>query len=180
MRRALLIVAALLALLSSSVFAQTDKLVNISYDPRSDSLFFRQMQQRMAEIRKEENRPTVALVLAGGGAKGAAHIGVLKYLEEKGIPIDFVAGTSMGGLMGGFYALGYSAADIDSIVRSIDWNTMMSDNIPMGYYTYTRKMYKSTYVIDIPFTKLEFLKSLPSGVLYGLNVYTVTAQESLL
>ena len=179
MRKALLIVAALLALLSGSVFAQTDKLVNISYDPRSDSLFFRQMQQRMAEIRKEENRPTVALVLAGGGAKGAAHIGVLKYLEEKGIPIDFVAGTSMGGLMGGFYALGYSAADIDSIVRSIDWNTMMSDNIPMGYYTYTRKMYKSTYVIDIPFTKLEFLKSLPSGVLYGLNVYNMMSSLSV-
>ena len=144
MRKKVLIFFALLALGLGSAFAQTDKLVNISYDLKGDSVFFSQMHKRMAEIRKKEHRPTVALVLAGGGAKGASHIGVLKYLEEKGIPIDFVAGTSMGGLMGGLYALGYSATEIDTIVRSIDWNVMMSDNIPMGFYTYTRKMYKGT------------------------------------
>ena len=84
-----------LTLFSVIAWGQTDKLVNISYDPHADSVFFEQMQQRMEQIRKTENRPTVALVLAGGGAKGAAHIGVLKYIDEKGIPIDFVAGTSM-------------------------------------------------------------------------------------
>ena len=152
-------------------------MVNVSYDPKGDSVFFAAMQKKMAEIRK--TRPTVALVLAGGGAKGAAHIGVLKYLEEKGIPVDFVAGTSMGGLMGGLYAMGYSATEIDSIVRSIDWNVMMSDNIPMDFYTYTRKMYKGTYVLDIPFTRLDFLKSLPSGVLYGLNVYNMLSALSV-
>ena len=110
------------AFLSPSLVAQEFGLVNVSYDPKGDSVFFAEMQQRMAEIRK--SRPTVALVLAGGGAKGAAHIGVMKYLEEKGIPIDFVAGTSMGGLMGGLYSMGYSAKEIDSIVRSIDWNVM--------------------------------------------------------
>lgn len=137
------------------------------------------MQKRMAEIRKKEGRPTVALVLAGGGAKGTAHIGVLKVLEEKGIPVDFVAGTSMGGLMGGLYAMGYSAVEIDSIVRSIDWNVMMSDNIPMEYYTYTRKDYKGTYLMDIPFDGMQFLKSLPSGVLYGLNVYNMLSALSV-
>lgn len=162
-----------------TVPAQTDKLVNISYDLKGDSVFFSQMQQRMAEIRKNENRPTVALVLAGGGAKGSAHIGVLKYLEEKGIPVDFVAGTSMGGLMGGLYALGYSATEIDSIVRSIDWNVMMSDNIPMGFYSYTRKMYKGTYILDIPFTQLHFKENLPSGVLYGLNIYNMMSALSV-
>ena len=165
-------------LLSVNVlFAQKYELVNISYDPQGDSVFFTQMQSRMAEIRK--TRPTVALVLAGGGAKGASHIGVLKYLEEKGVPVDFVAGTSMGGLMGGLYAMGYSAAEIDTIVRSIDWNVMMSDNIPMGFYSYTRKMYKGTYVLDIPFTKLDFKKSLPSGFLYGLNVYNMLSALSV-
>ena len=168
----LLLLCVVLTFSSTSLYAQKKyELVNISYDPKSDSVFFAEMQKKMAEIRK--SRPTVALVLAGGGAKGAAHIGVLKYLEEKGIPIDFVAGTSMGGLMGGLYAMGYSATEIDSIVRSIDWNVMMSDNIPMDFYTYTRKMYKGTYVLDIPFTKLDFKKSLPSGILYGLNVYNI-------
>lgn len=162
---------------ASGAFAQQLNLVNRSYDPKADSLFFRQMQARMAEIRK--TRPTVALVLSGGGAKGAAHIGVLKYLEEKGIPVDFVAGTSMGGLMGGLYAMGYSAAQIDTIVRAIDWNVMMSDNIPMDFYTYTRKMYKGTYVLDIPFERFEFKQSLPSGFLYGLNIYNMLSSLSV-
>ena len=174
----LLLLCIVLTFSAAPLFAQKKyELVNISYDPKGDSIFFAKMQKKMAEIRK--TRPTVALVLAGGGAKGAAHIGVLKYLEEKGIPIDFVAGTSMGGLMGGLYAMGYSATEIDSIVRSIDWNVMMSDNIPMGFYTYTRKMYKGTYVLDIPFTKLDFKKSLPSGVLYGLNVYNMMSALSV-
>ena len=156
---------------------QANGLVNISYDPHGDSVFFKKMHRYMAEIRK--TRPTVALVLAGGGAKGAAHIGVLKYLEEKGIPVDFVAGTSMGGLMGGLYAMGYSAAEIDTIVRSIDWNVMMSDNIPMGYYAYRSQRYKETYVIDIPFSRFEFKQSLPSGYLYGLNVYNMMSSLSV-
>lgn len=173
------LIAIFLAWTAGGLFAQTDRLVNISYDPKSDSIFFAKMQKRMADIRKKEHRPTVALVLAGGGAKGASHIGVLKYLEEKGIPVDFVAGTSMGALVGGLYSLGYTALEIDSIVRSIDWNVMMSDNIPMDYYTYTRKMYKGTYLIDIPYTQLEFLKSLPSGFLYGLNIYNMFSALSV-
>ena len=156
---------------------QANGLVNISYDPQGDSVFFGKIQHRMAEIRK--TRPTVALVLAGGGAKGAAHIGVLKYLEEKGLPVDFVAGTSMGGLMGGLYAMGYSAAEIDTIVRSVDWNVMMSDNIPMAYYAYNNQRYKETYIIDIPFSRFNFKQSLPSGYLYGLNVYNMLSSLSV-
>lgn len=171
---------AVLVLSAGSLYAQNaNGLVNISYDPHSDSVFFAKMQKRMADIRRTENRPTVALVLAGGGAKGSAHIGVLKVLEEKGIPVDFVAGTSMGGLMGGIYAMGYSAKEIDSIVRTIDWNVMMSDNIPMEFYTFTRKTYKGTYILDIPFTGIGFLRSLPSGVLYGLNVYNMLSTLSV-
>ena len=173
----LLLSVFVLTVSTATLYAQQHKLVNISYDPESDSVFFAEMQKRMAEIRK--SRPTVALVLAGGGAKGASHIGVLKYLEEKGIPVDFVAGTSMGGLLGGLYAMGYSATEIDSIVRSIDWNVMMSDNIPLDFYSYTRKMYKGTYVLDIPYTKLDFKKSLPSGILYGLNVYNMISALSV-
>ena len=61
-------------------------------------------------------RPKVGLVLSGGGAKGAAHIGVLKYLEEIGMPIDYIAGTSMGAIVGGMYALGYSPDDIFALI----------------------------------------------------------------
>ena len=68
-----------------------------SVTPKKDSMAIEQMRQRMAQIRKE--RPTVALVLSGGGAKGAAHVGVIKRIEELGIPVDMVLGTSMGGLV---------------------------------------------------------------------------------
>ena len=173
-----ILVLCILLLASFALSAQeANGLVNISYDPHADSVFFAKMHKYMAEIRK--TRPTVALVLAGGGAKGAAHIGVLKYLEEKGIPVDFVAGTSMGGLMGGLYAMGYSAAEIDTIVQSIDWNVMMSDDIPMAYYAYKNQRFKETYVIDIPFSQIDFKQSLPSGYLYGLNIYNMMSSLSV-
>ena len=70
-------------------------------DPVADSVAIAQMRERMAEIR--EHRPTVALVLSGGGAKGAAHIGVIRYIESLDIPVDMVLGTSMGGLIGGLF-----------------------------------------------------------------------------
>ena len=154
-----------------------DVLVNKSYNYKEDSIFFAKMNQKMANIRK--TRPTVALVLAGGGARGAAHIGVLKYLEEKGIPMDFVAGTSMGALVGGLYSMGYSVNEIDTIVRTIDWNVMMSDNIPLEYYSYKRNTFKRTYIVDIPFERNKFLRSLPSGYLYGLNVYNMLSMLSV-
>lgn len=71
-------------------------------------------------------RPKVGLVLSGGGAKGAAHIGVIKYIEEMGIPIDYVAGTSMGSIVGGLYALGYSSEEMLRIISSVDWNKLIS------------------------------------------------------
>jgi NTE family protein len=162
-----------------AVSGQNSELVNRSYDPQSDSVFFVKTHQYFEKIRRTEHRPTVAVVLAGGGARGTAHIGVLRYLEEKGIPIDFVAGTSMGGLMGGLYAMGYSVDEIDQLIRNIDWDVMMSDNIPMEYYTYDQKRYKSTYILDFPFDKEKFSKSLPSGIKYGLNIYNLMSSMTV-
>jgi NTE family protein len=68
-----------------------------------------------------EQRPRVGLVLSGGAARGLAHIGVLKVLEKAGLPIDMVGGTSMGSIVGGLYAAGYSAGEIEKIVLSQDW-----------------------------------------------------------
>ena len=107
------------------------------------------IRARMDSIRK--TRPTVALVLSGGGAKGAAHIGVLRYLEEIDMPVDLIVGTSMGGLIGGFYSAGHSSAVIDSAIRKIDWNMALSDKVPLRHMSYAEKSYKRRYNISMPF-----------------------------
>ena len=76
------------------------------------------IRAKMDSIRRVRKRPTVALVLSGGGAKGSAHVGVIRYLESIGMPVDMVMGTSMGGLVGGIYALGYNAGQLDSLNAS--------------------------------------------------------------
>ena len=118
------------------------------------------IRRRLDSIRIAEHRPTVALVLAGGGAKGAAHVGAITYLESIGMPVDIVMGTSMGGLVGGIYALGYDAAHLDSLIRSIDWDIALSDKVPRKYLSYSTIKYKERYVLSFPFyyDKNEFLK----------------------
>lgn len=120
-----------------------------SVDPKADAEAVKRMQARMAEIRK--HRPTVALVLSGGGAKGAAHVGVIEYIEELGIPVDMVLGTSMGGLIGGLYSLGYSVEEMDSLVRNMDWNWVLSDRLSREYVSYSDTKYKEKYMLSIPF-----------------------------
>ena len=118
-------------------------------DPTADSIAVKQMQARMAQIRK--SRPTVALVLSGGGAKGLAHIGVIRYIESLGIPVDMVLGTSMGGLIGGLYSLGYKPDQIDTLVHKIDWHWVFSDKLPRDYYSYSDTRYREKYLLSIPF-----------------------------
>ena len=120
-----------------------------SADPAADEAAFAKVRARMDSIR--QYRPTVGLVLAGGGARGLAHLGVIKYMEELGIPVDVVTGTSMGGLVGGLYALGYRHDQLDSLVRAIEWPTMMSDNIPNKYIGYTQRKYRDKFAIRIPY-----------------------------
>ena len=72
-------------------------------------------------------RPKVAVVLSGGGAKGTAHIGALKVIEEAGIPIDYVVGTSMGAIVGGLYSIGYTPQQLDSMVNAQNWKFLLSD-----------------------------------------------------
>ena len=114
-----------------------------------DSVLVAEIRARMDSIRA--HRPTVALVLSGGGAKGAAHIGVIEYLESIDMPIDMVLGTSMGGLVGGIYALGYPIHELDSIVRTIDWSLALSDRVPREYISYAEKKYKEKYLLSFPF-----------------------------
>lgn len=139
---------ALLLVSSATVFAQY-KPIMASTDPAGDSIAFARMRARMDSIR--QHRPTVAVVLGGGGARGMAHLGVLHYMEELGIPVDIIGGTSMGGLIAGLYSFGYGEEYLDSLVRAIDWSVMMSDRIPDSYQTYRGRKNKERFAINIPF-----------------------------
>ena len=90
-------------------------------------------------------RPRVAVVLSGGGAKGMAHIGVLKVLERAGIPVDIVTGTSMGSIVGGLYSVGLSATQLDSLVRRQDWPFLLSDRAVYSSEDLEGRRVQSTY-----------------------------------
>ena len=129
-------------------FAQ-NTLIAPSVDPVGDSLAIERVKARLDSIR--QYRPTVAVVLGGGGARGMAHLGVLRYMEELGIPVDLIGGTSMGGLVSGLYSMGYGATYLDSLVRAIDWTVMMSDKVPDSFQTYKVRRNKERFAISIPF-----------------------------
>ena len=84
-------------------------------------------------------RKKVAVVLSGGGAKGTAHIGALKVIEEAGIPIDYIVGTSMGAIVGGLYSIGYTAHQLDSMVNKQDWTFLLSDKLLPDEQTFMQK-----------------------------------------
>lgn len=118
-------------------------------NPDQDSTTVSIIRHRMDSIR--QYRPTVGLVLSGGGAKGAAHIGVLRYLEQLQMPVDLVVGTSIGGLLGGVYAMGYTPDELADLMTTIDWSYALSDKIDAKYIPYVDRKYKSTYLLNMPF-----------------------------
>ena len=97
-------------------------------------------------------RPKVGVVLGGGGAKGAAHIGVLKYLEEIGIPIDYVAGTSMGSIIGGLYAMGYSPDELAKLIAEMDWSQYVGNKMDRSAMSEESRQRYSTMLVNIPFS----------------------------
>ncbi|UPR51670.1 patatin-like phospholipase family protein [Vibrio cyclitrophicus] len=100
------------------------------------------------ELAQAHKRPTVAVVLAGGGAKGAAHIGVLKALEEMQIPVDYITGTSMGAYVGGLYATGMSADEIESFIYTVDWNRGYRDRVNRSDRRVRDKEYEDRYQLN--------------------------------
>lgn len=111
------------------------------------------------------SRPKIGLVLSGGGAKGIAHIGIIKAMEREGIKPDFIAGTSMGSIIGGLYATGYSADQLDTIVRAIDWSLVLSNNIPLNYISYEEKEYYNRFLAEFPIVDGKL--TLPTGLIEG-------------
>ncbi len=93
------------------------------------------------------SRPKVGLVLSGGGARGAAHVGVIRALEEMRIPIDAVAGTSMGAVVGGLYAAGLSGAEIEYVFQRLDWQDLFRDRAPRRDLVYRRKQDDRSYLV---------------------------------
>ena len=118
-----------------------------------------------AQNNNDKTKPKIGLVLSGGGAKGFAYVGVLKAMEEAGIRPDYIVGTSIGSIVGGLYAIGYSADQLDTLIRNINWDLVLSNNVPLTYISYEEKEYYNRYLITLPF--IDKKPSLPSGVIEG-------------
>ena len=116
-------------------------------------------------------RKKIGLVLSGGGAKGFAHIGVLKVLEEAGVKIDYIGGTSMGAVVGGLYASGYNARQIDSIFYNTNFDELLSDYIPRNSKSFYEKRNDQTYAIALPFNK--FSLGVPVALSKGMYNYNL-------
>ncbi|WP_245925568.1 patatin-like phospholipase family protein [Algibacter marinivivus] len=118
---------------------------------------------------KENTRPKVGLVLSGGGAKGLAHIGVLKVIDSLGVKIDYVAGTSMGSIIGALYASGYSGKQLDSIFQNVDFDKIINDDLPRSSTAFSERDNMEKYAVKLPFN--DFKIKLPSALSRGQNTY---------
>ncbi|MDH3925395.1 MAG: patatin-like phospholipase family protein, partial [Xanthomonadales bacterium] len=129
--------------------------------------------------KEQEGRPKIGLVLSGGGARGGAHVGVLKALEEMNVPIDFVAGTSMGAIIGGLYASGYSADEIEKLLIETDWKKALTDKPARRDRTMRKKDLERQFLIPyrIGFNKGSL--QLPLGVIEGQHLDQVFHQMLL-
>ena len=126
--------------------------------------------EQRAVGQETEPRKKVALVLSGGGAKGVAHIGVLKVLEKAGIPIDIITGTSMGSIVGGLYACGNDAMRLDSIVRSQDWTIVLSDRDDLRYQSLKERELHNTYTLSTSLRLKKNKTSIGGGFIIGKNI----------
>jgi NTE family protein len=124
-------------------------------------------------------RPRICLVLSGGGARGMAHIGVLKVLEELKIPIDCIAGTSMGAVVGGLYASGMSAQAIDKTMRSVDWQEAFRDAPPRRDLAFRRKQDDRNFLVRLPLGLKHGQLLLPKGFIQGQKLQETLRQLTL-
>ncbi len=117
-----------------------------------------------SEVSSQE-RPKIGLVLSGGGAKGVAHIGVLKAMEKAGLRPDYITGTSMGSIIGGLYAAGYSADELEELVLNIKWDEILTDKIPFNQISFPEKEFSSRYLLEFYMENGEI--QLPKGLIEG-------------
>ncbi len=134
-----------------------------------------------AKNNAQESQPQdslkIGLVLSGGGAKGFAHIGVLKVIDRLGLKVDYVAGTSMGAIIGALYASGYTGEQLDSIFKSLNFEDVISDNLPRYAKTFYERDNSEKYAVTLPFDKFKI--KLPSAISGGQNVYNLLTKLTL-
>lgn len=117
----------------------------------------------------QQQRPRIGVTLSGGGAKGLAHIGILKAIDSAGLKVDYLTGTSMGSIIGGLYAAGYSAAQLENIARKSDWSEMLSNQSSLRGIVMEEKEEYSKYAVELPWVNNGF--RLPSGVVEGEELW---------
>ncbi len=132
-----------------------------------------------AVVEEPAARPRVGLVLSGGGARGLAHVGVLKVLEEMRIPVDAIAGTSMGAVVGGLYASGMSAAEIETLVQTLDWRSSFQDSPPREDLDYRRKQEEREFLVRLPVGFGRTGIKLPRGLIQGQKLTQVLRRETV-
>ena len=116
----------------------------------------------------------VGVVLSGGGAKGLAHVEILKKIDEAGVRVDYIAGTSMGAIIGGLYASGYSAMELDSVLQIYDLNGLVRDELPREVSSFYQKENSGKYAVSLPLVKRKI--ELPSAVSNGQNAFNIFSQ----
>ncbi len=131
----------------------------------STLIFLKTSHSEQQEIRQ---RPKIGLVLSGGGAKGFAHIPLLKMLDSLNIPIDYIAGTSMGGIAGALYAIGYSGLDLEKLVYRNDWEEIFTDKPQREILPYFQKKETGKYQLEFGMKGVKPVT--PSGLIYGQKV----------
>jgi NTE family protein len=139
-----------------------------NYKPGLVWLFLLVFQSASAQV-VLPTRPKIGVTLSGGGAKGLAHIGILKAIDSAGLKVDYITGTSMGSIIGSLYAIGYSADSIEKITRHIDWDLLLSNQVSLRSIFMEEKDEYSKYVIELPWQNNNF--RLPSGLLQGQELW---------
>ena len=134
------------------------------------TVFFAKAQNK--NMKKHDVK--VGLVLSGGGAKGLAHIGALKIIDSLGVRVDYIAGTSMGAIIGSLYASGYSGKELDSIFKDVDFNEIISDNLPREAKTFYERDNSEKYAIVLPIA--DYKVKLPSALSRGQNAYRMISK----
>ncbi|MCL8007879.1 patatin-like phospholipase family protein [Gelidibacter japonicus] len=128
-------------------------------------------------LEQPQKAPKIGLVLSGGGAKGFAHIGVLKVIDSLNIKVDYIAGTSMGAIIGSLYASGYSGKQLDSIFSSLYFDDVINDNLPRSAKTFYERDNSERYAVTLPFN--NFKLKLPSALSRGQNVFNLLSKLTL-
>ncbi|MGB0896437.1 MAG: patatin-like phospholipase family protein [Flavobacteriaceae bacterium] len=135
------------------------------------SIVFLSVFSMFSQQKQAENNVKVGVVLSGGGAKGLAHIGALKVIEESGVQIDYIAGTSMGAIVGGLYASGYSADELTALFKQVNFEELIGDEFQRRDKSFFERNNSDKHALTLPFNKFKI--ALPSSISKGQNTYNL-------